>query len=88
MTRSEYEAAIRVFLRELSPAVLAAGSEGFAHLELRREVKEARGAFADGAYSDAALIGIAAGLVEEYVSSDWNRIIEISYASYQTDRRV
>ena len=88
MTRSEYEAAIRIFLRELSPALLTAESEAFAHLELRREVRQARVAFADDASSDASLIGVAAGLVEEYVTSDWDRIIEIAYGSYETDSQV
>lgn len=88
MTRNDYEVAIRIFLRELSPAVLTAGSKEFASLELRREVNEARRAFADKAFSDVALIGIAAGLVEEYVTSDWDRIIEIAFSSYETDRRA
>lgn len=88
MTRSDYEAAIKIFLRELGPVVVSAPAEAFSHLDLRREVKEARRAFADTAASDASLIGIAAGLVEEFVTAEWERVIENGYSSYAIDRKA
>lgn len=87
MSRSEYEAAVRIFLRELSPVVVAAPPEAFSHLELRREVREARRTFADTAVPDASLVGIAAGLVEEFVTAEWERVIDNAYSSYVTDRK-
>ncbi|MBX3174983.1 MAG: hypothetical protein KF709_11260 [Gemmatimonadaceae bacterium] len=88
MTKRDFEAAIRVFLRELSPTVLSAGEESFAHLELRREVREARRTFGDAGASDALLLASAVGLVEEYVSSDWDRVVKIAFEAFESDRRA
>ena len=88
MTRSEFEAAIRVFLREFSPVVLSAPPEAFAHLDLRRELKEARSLVIDKGATDAMLVGIAGGVVDSFVLAEWERVIDNAYSSFSSDYRA
>jgi hypothetical protein len=85
MTKSEFETAIRIFLREMSPVVLASPPDAFAHTELRREIREARRMFQDATTVDSTLVGIAVGLVDEFVTSEWERVIDQAYDAYSSD---
>lgn len=88
MTLDEYEKAVEICLLELQGTVsVLQDDELIKSLDLMSEIDEFRKRMADPAITNAEIVGICFGIVDEYISYFRNDIISDGYSYYQDTQK-
>lgn len=83
LTKEEFAEVFDIALTELSGHGLIQGEEAVKEsLPLRTEVEEALKLLRDPRISRERAVGVAIGLVDEFVRARWDQLIEELYAAY------
>lgn len=84
LSRQEFDRAIEAFMGELSAILVARRDQELpANPSLRDEINEARTLMVDPTTTDAQLVSLSFGLVDEFVAAQRDRILEEAYAFYR-----
>jgi hypothetical protein len=83
MTKQQFSRAIRIFVDELSIRAIAERTERLASMNgLIEAMDDTVASIRDDNISYQLLLGRVCGILDEYVSADWDRLLEETYAAY------